>query len=66
MIVQSPAPALAPFVEHYWLCLHNTDHEHHAVPDGRVDLVLEVHAEAWHGWAAARGGCSGCSLRPWA
>jgi AraC-like DNA-binding protein len=51
MIVQSPAPALAPFVEHYWLCLHNTDHEHHAVPDGRVDLVLEVHAEAWHGWA---------------
>ena len=51
MIVQSPAPALAPFVERYWLCLHNTDHAHHAVPDGRVDLVLEVRADTWHGWA---------------
>lgn len=51
MTVQSPASALAPFVEHYWLCLHNTDHEHRAVPDGCVDLVLEVRAEAWHSWA---------------
>lgn len=51
MIVQRPAPALRPFVEHYWLSLHNPAHVHRVVPDGRVDAVIEVNEADWQGWA---------------
>jgi AraC-like DNA-binding protein len=45
--VQLPAPALRPFVQHYWRSLHNADPRHLATPDGRVDLVLEVGPRTW-------------------
>jgi AraC-like DNA-binding protein len=51
MILQPPAPALQPFVEHYWLSLHNVAQVHPVIPDGRVDIVLEVTEAAWQGWA---------------
>lgn len=51
MIMQWPAPALRSFVEHYWLSLHNAAHAHPVIPDGRVDVVIEVDEAAWQGWA---------------
>lgn len=57
-LVQPPAPVLAPFVRHYWLSLHNTDSSHVALPDGCIDIVLEVAGARWR----ARG--YGSTTRP--
>jgi AraC-like DNA-binding protein len=49
-LVQPPVPALAPFVQHYWLSLHNTDRTHLALPDGCIDIVIEVAGGRWRAW----------------
>lgn len=50
--MRRPAPALAPYVERYWLSRHNADEMHVVRPDGRVDVVLEVADDHhWRGWA---------------
>ena len=57
-LVQPPASVLAPFVQHYWLSLHNTDRSVLALPDGCIDIVLEVEGGRWR----ARG--YGSTTRP--
>lgn len=42
MILQLPAPALSPYVNHYWLSRNNRDTEHLVLPDGGVDVVYGV------------------------
>jgi AraC-like DNA-binding protein len=37
-----PSTPLLPFVSHYWLSLHSTESRHAVLPDGAVDLVIEV------------------------
>jgi AraC-like DNA-binding protein len=49
--VHRPAAALAPFVSHYWLGLDNSEAAYRALPDGCVDIVLEVNGCNWRGWA---------------
>ena len=51
LVIQPPAAALAPFVEHYWLSRHNTDATYLVVPDGCIDIVLDVDGSDWRGWA---------------
>lgn len=50
LIVRAPGAGLDRFVDHYWLSASNTDDEVLVVPDGRVDLVIDI-------------GRSGCALR---
>lgn len=57
-IARPPAPALAPFVQRYWLSLRNTDRTHLVLPDGCIDIVLEVTGARWRAW-----GC-GSTTRP--
>lgn len=42
MILRFPAPALSPYVNHYWLSRNNKDTEHLVLPDGCVDFVYGV------------------------
>lgn len=42
VIVQAPAAALGRFVDHYWLSATNADDGVLVVPDGRVDVVIEI------------------------
>jgi hypothetical protein len=42
MIVRSPQPLLAAFVEHYWLARDNRDTAYRILPDGCVDFVVEI------------------------
>ncbi|MFL1404408.1 helix-turn-helix domain-containing protein [Marinobacter sp. M1N3S26] len=37
-----PAPPLRPLVSHYWRSRGNTDPDYAVIPDGAVDLVLQV------------------------
>lgn len=37
-----PAPPLRRYISHYWLSLNNTDRSHVVLPDGAVDLVIEL------------------------
>lgn len=39
-----PQAALQAYVSHYWLSRHNSDEHHTVLPDGAVDLVLEIDA----------------------
>lgn len=57
LLIRPPAPALAPFVQHYWLSLHNTHDTTLVRPDGCVDVVLEVDGSRW------RGRCFGSTTR---
>lgn len=38
----TPQLALQPYVSHYWLSRHNRDERHDVLPDGALDLVLEI------------------------
>ncbi|RUO24345.1 hypothetical protein CWE09_10745 [Aliidiomarina minuta] len=40
--VSLPALALRPFVSHYWLSLNNQEKVHGVLPDGAVDVVVEI------------------------
>jgi len=48
--IRRPSRALARFVSHYWLSLHNSDSTYTALPDGCVDIVLELTHSDWYGW----------------
>lgn len=48
--VRRPAPGLARYVSQYWLSLRNTSPVYAALPDGCVDLVLEVTANTHRSW----------------
>lgn len=50
LLIRAPAPALARFVKHYWLSLDNDDPVYRVVPDGCVDVVVEVAGGAWRAW----------------
>lgn len=58
LLLQRPQPALARFVDHYWLCLDNGDSTHPVLPDGCIDLVLELGPGGWRGFGY------GCTTRP--
>lgn len=50
LLVALPAPALRPYVSHYWLSRHNREDRQAVLPDGAVDLVLVgagASAQAW-------------------
>lgn len=40
----APQAALQSYVSHYWLSRHNRDEQHTVLPDGALDLVLEIDA----------------------
>lgn len=46
MLIQSPSPLLRDFVSHYWLSLNNADSTYPVLPDGAVDLVVEVRGDS--------------------
>jgi len=48
--VRRPAAGLARYVSQYWLSLNNTSAVYAALPDGCVDLVLEVTAHGHRSW----------------
>ncbi|MFC4308794.1 DUF6597 domain-containing transcriptional factor [Steroidobacter flavus] len=48
--VRPPAGGLARYVSQYWLSLNNTSPVYAALPDGCVDLVLEVTASGYRSW----------------
>lgn len=48
--VRRPAGGLARYVSQYWLSLNNTSPVYAALPDGCVDLVLEVTANNYRSW----------------
>jgi AraC-like DNA-binding protein len=37
-----PQASLRPYVSHYWLSRHNREARHAVLPDGALDLVLEI------------------------
>lgn len=49
-IVQRPAAGLSRWVSQYWLSLNNSAPRYTALPDGCVDLVLEVTASGHRSW----------------
>lgn len=49
-IVRRPAAGLARYVSQYWLSLNNKSPVYAALPDGCVDLVLEVTASGYRSW----------------
>lgn len=49
--VRRPAAGLARFVSQYWLGLNNSAPIYTALPDGCVDLVLEISADRCRSWA---------------
>lgn len=49
-IIAAPSVPLRPYIGHYWLSLNNTDTHHVAVPDGSVDLVVEVGESSMQRW----------------
>ncbi|MEW6703765.1 MAG: DUF6597 domain-containing transcriptional factor [Pseudomonadota bacterium] len=51
MTHQPPAPALRRHVECYWRSLDNAQAQLLVVPDGCVDVVLQVHAGRWQAQA---------------
>ena len=57
-ITITPSLQLRDFISHYWLSLDNLDTTYIALPDGAVDLVLQVHnavAQSWiYGTTTAR------------
>lgn len=48
--VRRPTAGLARYVSQYWLSLNNTSPIYAALPDGCVDLVLEVTANSYRSW----------------
>lgn len=48
--VRRPVGRLARYVSQYWLSLNNTSPVYAALPDGCVDLVLEVTANSHRSW----------------
>lgn len=48
--VRRPAAGLARFVSQYWLSLNSSAQAYTALPDGCVDLVLEVTAGSHRSW----------------
>jgi AraC-like DNA-binding protein len=48
--IQSPQRPLACYVSHYWLSLNNDAPVYTALPDGCVDLVLEVTPDGYGAW----------------
>lgn len=48
--VRRPSAGLARHVSQYWLSLNNTSPVYAALPDGCVDLVLEVTASNYRSW----------------
>jgi AraC-like DNA-binding protein len=58
LLQQRPQPALARFIDHYWLCLDNGDSAHPVLPDGCIDLVLELGPGGWRSFGY------GCTTRP--
>jgi AraC-like DNA-binding protein len=48
--VRRPAAELARYISQYWLSLNNTSPVYAALPDGCVDLVLEVTASNHRSW----------------
>ncbi|MBM0108099.1 AraC family transcriptional regulator [Steroidobacter sp. S1-65] len=48
--VRRPGRGLARFVRQYWLSLNNSAPLYTALPDGCVDLVLEVSASGYRSW----------------
>lgn len=48
--VRRPAAALARYISQYWLSLNNTSPVYAALPDGCVDLVLEVTESNQRSW----------------
>jgi AraC-like DNA-binding protein len=50
LTVRRPAPKLAHYVSQYWLSLNNTSPVYAALPDGCVDVVLEVTARGHRSW----------------
>ena len=49
-IALTPSSQLQDFVSHYWLSVHTTDTTHIALPDGAVDVVLQVDGRSAHSW----------------
>ena len=43
MLLVAPAPALRPFIQHYWLSRDNLAPLHRILPDGAVDVVVQWH-----------------------
>lgn len=41
MLLVAPAPALRPFIQHYWLSRDNLAPLHRILPDGAVDVVVQ-------------------------
>jgi hypothetical protein len=50
LVVQKPSVSLMPFVDHYWLSLHNQETAHVVLPDGAVDIVIEIRETALSTW----------------
>ncbi|WP_129775345.1 helix-turn-helix domain-containing protein [Peristeroidobacter soli] len=48
--IRRPAGGLARHVSQYWLSLNNTSSVYAALPDGCVDLVLEVTSSGYRSW----------------
>ncbi|HEY0681288.1 MAG TPA: helix-turn-helix transcriptional regulator [Steroidobacter sp.] len=48
--VRRPAVGLARFVSQYWLSLNNAASVYTALPDGCIDLVIEVTAREYKSW----------------
>lgn len=46
-----PARELAPYVRHYWVGANLPDPAVTVLPDGCVDVVLEVSGSSWRAWA---------------
>jgi AraC-like DNA-binding protein len=46
----APRGPLARYVSHYWLSLSNDAPAYTALPDGCVDVVLEVAGDRWGAW----------------
>jgi AraC-like DNA-binding protein len=48
--VRRPAAGLGRYVSQYWLSLSNTSPVYAALPDGCLDLVLEITANSYRSW----------------
>lgn len=48
--IRRPAAGLAHYVSQYWLSLNNTSPVYAALPDGCLDLVIEVTTNGYRSW----------------
>lgn len=46
-MVVSPLPLLARYIDHYWFSLHSNEDTFAVLPDGAVDLVLDISGDQY-------------------